>query len=583
MIGSMPEKGTRIYEQRYGPEANKRLADGKKNKDDLAILADVVGRYRHTLAGREALELLVSQQKSASVTPEDSSSWPMFGGNAARSAQAKGGTPLLKSKWSQAMHVHFWGVGNGPTLAEQWVNDAVKVYENRHIPILPAFYPIAATIQKDGKALPLVIYRSYYGIHAVNALNGKLYWEANSMLSIDSVVRDPQKGSNMGKWVATYGGTTSNPLLENSTLGTLSTDNTYVYLVDDLAVPPHPNFMMQMQLNGVRMNFGSLDEYVRFNRLQAFELNSGKIEWELGGRGVDSGELGDSYFLGPPLPLDGRLYALNEKNGEIRLICLDPAKNWNQGENPIVWKQKLGTVRDQLLTDATRRVQAVNISYSDGILVCPTNTGTIMGFDLRTRSLIWAYSYRKTPAAESNDNQMQRMTNRRGGMDAAKKQQFPSGYAVSAPVIQKGNVVFTAPDCNELHCIRLKDGTGAWEAARSDDLFLGGAYDGKVLLVGRSTCRALSLADGKELWKMRTGLPSGRGVAAGNVYYLPLKAPANSGQPAVCTIDIDKGAIVATIPSQMKVDGQYEVPGNLLFFAGNMISQNVAALTAYPQ
>ena len=144
-------------------------------------------------------------------------------------------------------------------------------------------------------------------------------------------------------------------------------------------------------------------------------------------------------------------------------------------------------------------------------------------------------------------------------------------------------MVFTAPDCNELHCIRLKDGTGAWEAARSDDLFLGGAYDGKVLLVGRSTCRALSLADGKELWKVRTGLPSGRGVAAGNVYYLPLKAPANSGQPAVCAIDIDKGAIVATAPSQMKVDGQYEVPGNLLFFAGNMISQNVAALTAYPQ
>src|SRR6266513_6059748 len=103
------------------------------------------------------------------------------------------------------------------------------------------------------------------------------------------IVKDPQKAANMGQWIQAYGGNNSNPLLENSTLGSLSTDNVYVYAVEDLAVPPHPNFAMQMQMNGMRSSFGHLDKEVSHSRLQAFELEtSGKIKWELGGPSSES-------------------------------------------------------------------------------------------------------------------------------------------------------------------------------------------------------------------------------------------------------------------------------------------------------
>ena len=79
-------------------------------------------------------------------------------------------------------------------------------------------------------------------------------------------------------------------LFENSTLGSLSTDNTYVFAVDDLAVPPPPQFQNGMGFDG-RFNhgFGGLNAEVQdaimHSRLQAFELTTGKLKWVLGGRG----------------------------------------------------------------------------------------------------------------------------------------------------------------------------------------------------------------------------------------------------------------------------------------------------------
>jgi outer membrane protein assembly factor BamB/tetratricopeptide (TPR) repeat protein len=523
--------------------------------------------------------------------------WPTYGGGPNRSAQGNGGAPFLEVKWTQDMH--WWGQGNHSLDSQRLVTDVLKSFEDRQLPILPAFYPIAATIQKDGQALPLVIYRSFYGIHAVNALNGKLHWETPSQLSIDMVVKDPQKAGNMGQWIQTYGGNNSNPLLENSTLGSLSTDNVYVYVVEDLAVPPHPSHAMQMQMNGMRGGFGHLDKEVRHNRLQAFELDSGKIKWELGGpssdsQGGDKGELNDSYFLSAPLPLGDRLYVLNEKNGELRLVCLDPSKDAGQGENPIAWTQTLATVRDKLDMDAGRRIQAALPAYGEGILVCPTNAGAVLAIDLLTHSLVWAHSYRKVPATDPNQAMgmgggmmIQRRMIMRGGMvvQETQPQGGASEWKVTAPIIQDGKVVYTPPDGPALLCLNLRDGTPAWEAARADDLYLGGVFKDKVLLVGKSYCRGLNLADGKEVWKQKTGMPSGQGTASDNVYYLPLRQSAQPKDPGpeVCAIDIETGKIVKEARSRKKSNGSIEVPGNLLFYHGDVISQTALAVASYPQ
>jgi outer membrane protein assembly factor BamB len=151
-----------------------------------------------------------------------------------------------------------------------------------------------------------------------------------------------------------------------------------------------------------------------------------------------------------------------------------------------------------------------------------------------------------------------------------------SHWRHSAPVIAGDKVVFTAPDEGSVHCLNLRDGTLLWKAQRDDDLYLAGVYGGKVLLVGKDGCRALDVANGRQVWKLETGVPSGMGVAAGNVYYLPMRLSAETKEAGICAINIAKGRIVATVNSGK------EAPGNLVLHDGQLLSQTATAITAFP-
>src|SRR5213082_2971512 len=103
---------------------------------------------------------------------------------------------------------------------------------------------------------------------------------------------------------------------------------------------------------------------------------------------------------------------------------------------------------------------------------------------------------------------------------------------------------------------------------------MAGVFNGKVLIVGKSAVRALSLEDGRQLWYAPTGdVPSGQGVASQNVYYLPLK------KGEIMALDIDKGHVKAH--NRAKTAGP--APGNLVFYEGAVISQTPTQIVAYPQ
>jgi len=70
----------------------------------------------------------------------------------------------------------------------------------------------------------------------------------------------------------------------------------------------------------------------------------------------------------------------------------------------------------------------------------------------------------------------------------------------SAPIIADGKVLVTAPDADVLQCLNLRDGTLLWKADwTTDDCYVAGVFNGKVLMVGKQVCRAFSIADGKTL------------------------------------------------------------------------------------
>src|SRR5439155_10001538 len=146
---------------------------------------------------------------------------------------------------------------------------------------------------------------------------------------------------------------------------------------------------------------GEVNDAMHYNILQAFDLGSGKMLWKVGGRGDKKhpndpkGDLHESYFLGPPLAIGGKLYVLTDKNQELRLVCLDGAKG------TISWVQTLATTKEKMLTDQARRAWAAPLAYGEGILVCPTNAGAVIGVDFLTHSLLWAYAYRDRAAPKN--------------------------------------------------------------------------------------------------------------------------------------------------------------------------------------
>jgi outer membrane protein assembly factor BamB len=513
---------------------------------------------------------------------------------------------------------------------------------------LPGFFPVAAANR--------VIFRTYDGVYAffirddaaMGVKAGEIAWAQPTDGSLHQMGSD--QGGNRGQfegWWTHFTGANGmmgmpNIVYENSAVGTLSHDNQLAYYVDDLAVPPHPNLTMYGFQNGASP-FGTFTDKVLYNSLRAVNLETGSLVWEIGGRkqgskfpviqnpnmgrpvpvGPDgkpivvkpkeeeikpivppkdvpqradfvnaADELLDTFFLGPPLPIGGKIYVLVEYNGEIQLCCINPRREQKckiaEGSGPeLVWRQPLGTANYKLMQDTMRRIQPCHLSYNDGILICPTNAGAIVAVNLLTQSLAWAYSYRTAAspdAAMGGGPQGMGMGPRggmriRGGEYGMQVNMGAERWHPAPPAIVNGRVIFTAYDSGHVQCLSLRDGEMLWSVSRGqNDLYMAGVYQNKVLIVSKNSIRALDLMDGgKVVWEKPIGMPSGQGVAAGGKYYLPCKVGADSPDPQIVEINIDTGDMHAT-KSRKK-----EIPGNLIFFDGDVISQNAWNVSAYPQ
>ncbi len=548
------------------------------------------GESRTVADLKEALDQFV-----AGIGSENASDSPIYRSRPSRNAMLPGGTPFLEPAWKQAM-------ARTDKTREKAIQPAERAMQTRNLPLFSAFSPVTATLTKGEKKIPLLVYRSFWGIHAVNMKSGKFEWDSPSDWSFDRVLgaegrdKDSYKESAYTTWLAYWLQNNVRPqiVLENSILGTLSADNRMVYAVEDIAVPPPQHMMANVNMGmgfpgGGMPNTWNKDvtDAIGHNKLQAFELGKGgKLAWELGGTGAGV-PLADTFFLGPPLPLNGRLHVLTEKQQELRLVTIEPATG------KVLALQPLAATKDLKLShDPLRRTQAAHLAHGEGILVVPTNAGAIFGVDLLSGSLAWAYPYAKKDAKPTapQPNEMMMGGGRvwRGGMVAQMTTaSITTHWQVTAPAIQDGRVVFTAPDGHDIHCISLRDGTRLWTRPRQDDdLYLAGVFNGKVLIVGKRKVRALTLARGDDAWghQIDVGVPSGQGAASllpgtnEAIYYLPIRDALATRQPEICAINVDRGIVHAHTRSR-----KLEVPGNLLFYEGSVLSQTHESVVAFPQ
>jgi outer membrane protein assembly factor BamB/tetratricopeptide (TPR) repeat protein len=447
--------------------------------------------------------------------------WPLFRHDAARSGRGPADVPLLDARWTQAT---VTGAG-----VRQLLGTAARAEEAHGRPVLPAAFPLVV----GGK----VVFRTHGGVRAVDLETGKVGWDGESKKSLESPAGEGQKGRWLDEWAAGHlKNGRPDRLLENSVIGTLAADRDTVYAVDDAAVPPPAGYDAESEPRRPAA------EAAAANRLLALELKSGKVRWE------DAPPAG-TLLLGPPLPLDGRLYLLADVRRELRLLCLRAA------DGDLLWSLPLGRTTEDAADYPERRVHAAVLAQGEGVLVVPTHCGALVGVDLLTHSVLWSHAYRDRAADEG-----------------------PAAWRAPAPVIAAGRVVCTPPDAVAVLCLGLHDGQLRWKADQTrDDLYLAAVVGDRVLVVGKGECRGLKLADGSEAWTVKTGVPSGQGVAGGGKYYLPLRSGAESHGPEVCVLDVAKGVVVARARSRGAV-----VPGNLVFHEDAVVSQTLFEVAAFP-
>ena len=158
--------------------------------------------------------------------------------------------------------------------------------------------------------------------------------------------------------------------------------------------------------------------------------------------------------------------------------------------------------------------------------------------------------------------------------DGTPLQQLSGEWKMSAPLIHDGKVVFTAPDGGAIHCLSLKDGNFLWQAERKDDLYIAGIFQGKVVLVGKNT---LPGPEPGRRQDQTLGSRNGHAVGAGrrqrHISITCRCAKAKSARSI--------WSMASSRPTVLRP--RTRVPGNLLFYQGDVISQNETTITAYPQ
>jgi outer membrane protein assembly factor BamB len=496
----------------------------------------------------------------AALVKGEEQDWPTYRGDARRCAVAQGGPFLLQT----ALRI--------PTAAGEageWIRRTLRTSS-------PGVLPGAVPVAVEGR----IVLRTPLGIQAVDAHSGREVWRTAAPLGLDALLEDPGRKVQLRHWFDLYN-QDRGVLLANSTLGTLSSDTRHVYAIEDLVLPPHPILLQQQQQGEVR-SLGPMRYFTGHNRLRALDLADGHVVWEVGGpapmaavpkpvprpdkspaaraaraapRLARQDSLTDACFLGPPLPLGDDLLVVIDKQEDVQLACLD-------GHSGLVrWTQPLAAAAQKMLLDVDRHTHAIHLAYADGVLVCPTGCGAVVGVDPLSRRLLWAHVYREPGPGTPGDDD-----------PSGNGRPLQTNWTGCAPIIHGGRVVLSAPDADNILCLGLAEGGLLWKTPRSDeDLYVAGVFGTQVLIIGKSACRAVSLSSGETLWQRATGMPAGQGIAAADTYYLPL------ADGAVLALDLKKPPAAARIEPRSPNASL----GNLLFYDGVLWSQGPEALVAF--
>lgn len=506
-------------------------------------------------AGRDPLGELASITGPV-VSLLDEEDWLLYRGNWQRNQLVASDGPYLSAR-------PLLEVSTVPLILEE-TRKLEKKYRSDYQSVLPSLQPLVVGDK--------ILVRTATHLTAMSVSDGKMLWQAeffDDLYRLAGRSRDAwdaadlemmRRGLELRLW-------------NNPTYGTISSDGEQVYGVEGLGFS-EVSLAQQLVVapdGSRRLDPGMLKTY---NHLAAYNVESGKLRWEVGGA-VDSGAILEGvFFLGPPLPLGERLFVIGRRDAYISLMELEATTGkllWEkilvvQESQPVNF-QKPGVPPIWGVLSETWRCGG-SPSYSQGVLVCPLSDRRIAAVDLTSQSILWIYQPQSTEG-----NFGSRMAQLRLMKVQSNVHGLFSSWADNSATISQGRVLLTAADSERLYCLDLLSGEVFWATPRNDSWYVAGVEKDVVYLVGHRGIRALRMSDGESAWERDHSpyppgsTPSGRGYLAEGRLYVPLSI----GE--VIAFDTSDGRLASRSRS---IDKQ--VPGNLVRCRDRILSQTATGL-----
>lgn len=618
ILGNLPDQARNTYQLRYGPIAAKNLLESSSSRDWSGI-EEVRRRYFHTTAGFEASAALAQRAiyqghpleaslilddivlfpaaiahlgpkvllqhawcrfscqrelpeqsgiygRILSVGPDQlqfqnreelkvwleersskdesltSSSAPMddhalFGARSDRNGTAAGEMPLTNLRWKL------------PTTASPRQEKAVRglaesLATSGNLPP-PSWSPIRVGSQ--------LLMRTTERLVGVDFRTGKRVWTYPWQSSLQLV--NDQVGAISFDQLTGFEGVDERlqgRVWNDVPYGQVTSDGERVFMLDDLSDIEMASFARNGWMRGTR------PADTRKNTLVALELKTeGKLLWHLGQNGQAGTPFSEAFFLGPPLPLDGRLYAMAEIAGDIVLCCLDPQSGSE------LWCQQLVAVETGSVdSDPIRRVSGAMPTYHEGVLICPTGAGATVAVNLADRTLRWGSIYRRQLENLRNSARSNRLDT------SSLMQRWDNGLAVASGM----SVLVTPPESNRLFGMDLLTGKYLFSSQNRGVMrYLAGVRNGKFILAGQGSVRAFNLDNGTTAWTSPTDMLTagqqicGRGFFGNDRYIVPTTTN------QLISVSLDDGTVL------QRRNTRYSL-GNLVAVGGEVIVQGPTSL-----
>ncbi|MCA9115743.1 MAG: PQQ-binding-like beta-propeller repeat protein [Planctomycetaceae bacterium] len=485
--------------------------------------------------------------------------WPMFFGTSSHRGRARAGMPLLLKRW------------NVPTTYSHPIRESVESLEADLQDVgrapIPAWFPLMV----DGK----IIFRTFRGVQVLDAATGNPLWETRPGISPELILSGQPTTNpihfNRAAFAVQQRYVSGNAdhmpltgfLYRNGSWGVLNSDGQRLYVLEDQAILSR--YQAGYQFGG---RAGQNDEWRRdweTNRIAAYDLQTGRPVWEAGGTAMNETfelKLAGTYFLGAPVADQDELFAIGEKDSRVSLHVLDALTG------RVNWSWHLARTDTPIDMDFGRRWWTTQPAVDNGVVICPTTMGWIVAIDQTSHTLLWADRY--TPPSKTSRNSSRQRT-------VVEARQLNDRWCPSPPIIRGNRVIYAPPESTSVYCWDLFSGKRLWEKPKGTLLYVAGVFDDRVVLVGKNHVEAISLETGRTAWNLSLqdagGPPSGFGVAAGELYHLPL----SSGQ--LWSIELKSGKIEAR---SWRPDGEAPL-GNLGFYRGMLISLTPLNLTSFEQ